>query len=152
MIKIAFPRWLSSQTLSSPPCSGTPKLQLFIEQLIMRKTRTQQKNSPITKDIEGTTAKQVGVVELKYIQDTYPTMGNPQTGNSLQLKWFFLQSEWFEFLFHALQPRKMNPQNRWALKARRAYFQERAVGNRDSILKGPIQNLTCSRIHSRAVI
>ena len=33
-----WPRWQIRKTLSSPPPMGTPKLQLFTEQLLMRKT------------------------------------------------------------------------------------------------------------------
>ena len=43
-----WPRWQSRKTLRSPPPTDTPKLQLFIEQLLMRKT----KRSPTTKDIK----------------------------------------------------------------------------------------------------
>ena len=42
----------SVKALSSPPLIGTPKLQLFIEQLSMKKTGTYQKRSSITKDIK----------------------------------------------------------------------------------------------------
>ena len=35
-----FPRWQSRKTLSSPPLTAIPKLQLFTEQLSMRMTGT----------------------------------------------------------------------------------------------------------------
>ena len=35
---IEWPRWQSRKILSTPPPTGTPKLQLFTEELLVRKT------------------------------------------------------------------------------------------------------------------
>ena len=45
-------RWQGKKTLRSPPLKGTPKLQIFTEQLSIKKTRTYQKSSFVTKDIK----------------------------------------------------------------------------------------------------
>lgn len=47
-----FPRWQSKKTLRLFLLVGTPKVQLFTEQLLMRKTRTYQKRFSTNKDIK----------------------------------------------------------------------------------------------------
>lgn len=45
-------RWQHRKTQSLSPFTGTSKLQLFTEKLLMRMTRTYQKRPSITKDIK----------------------------------------------------------------------------------------------------
>lgn len=64
----------------SPLPSGTPKLQLLTEQLLIRPEEEKEMFS-ITKDRkERTTMRQGGGVEMLYGQDPYPWVGSPQMG------------------------------------------------------------------------
>ena len=76
-------RWQSRKTLSSPPPMDTPKLELFTEQLLMRKTGRLAENSCYSKDIykERTTTRQVGGAEMWNSQDPYLQMGNLKQEN-----------------------------------------------------------------------
>lgn len=67
----AWPRWQVGKTLSSPPLTGTMKLQLFKGQLLMRKPGIYQKRSSTLKDIKERRDrnKRVGQVESQYNQD-----------------------------------------------------------------------------------
>ena len=47
-----FPTCQGRKTPSLPPFMGTPKLQLFTKQLLMKKIKTYQKISSTTKDIK----------------------------------------------------------------------------------------------------
>lgn len=49
---VPWSRWRSRKTLSSPPLTGTPRLQLFTEHLLMKKTRIYPKGSLTTKDLK----------------------------------------------------------------------------------------------------
>lgn len=51
-IKDGVPEMVEYKALSSPPVMGTPKLKLFTEKLLMKKTRTYQERSSTTKDIK----------------------------------------------------------------------------------------------------
>lgn len=57
----SFPRWQSRKTQSSPPPTGTLKLQIFIEYLLVEKNRIHQKTSTtkgIKKDPQETQSGQ----------------------------------------------------------------------------------------------
>ena len=84
-----WPRWWGRKTLSSPPLTGTQKLQLFIEQLLMRKTKRvsekifyhwRSKERTITR---GQEEQRHGPVKAHKLQDNYKCRGSPQEGSSL---------------------------------------------------------------------
>ena len=63
------------KTLNSPPPMGTPKSQLFIEEILMRKTgRPAERISSTAKDIKK--KRWVGGVVIWCSQDSHPQEGN----------------------------------------------------------------------------
>ena len=60
-----------------PELMGIPKLQLFTEKLLMRKTRRLEEKIYSQRYKEGTTMRQVGGTEMWNGQDPYPQKGNP---------------------------------------------------------------------------
>ena len=93
---------------------------------------------------------------MRYSQDPYPWVGDRQMGRLLQLQRFSPGSKGFESHVRFPSPGILHwedkPPKCLALKASGAYFQEsqKAVGNRDSTLKGHTQNLTHSKTQSRS--
>ena len=60
-------RWQSKKTLNSPFLIGIPKLQLFIQQLLTRKTRIKQKRSSTTRNNNGTSRRDGVIVQSRPI-------------------------------------------------------------------------------------
>ena len=90
--------------------------------------------------------RQVGGAESQYSQHPYPKVGDPQMEGYLWLQSFFPISECSEphirLSSSGVLHWKDKPPEHLALKTSGAYFwtSKRAVGNRDSILKGHTQN------------
>lgn len=108
-----FPRWQSKKTLRLFLLVGTPKVQLFTEQLLMRKTRTYQKRFSTNKDIKKELQQDRQEEYSCYLVKTYILGGWPINGRTITTM-RVLPKEWRVWATHWVPQPGVPMLGRWA--------------------------------------